>query len=467
MKSLTIYKLTKKLKHLFIFTFLLLVIFTVTSCKKNETIENPMAIVYKNNIPYILNVDGKTLSLEEYDEVLNSFDQYLGVKQDDKWGFIKNNGAVATKIKYDRIGRMAEDKAVVVEDGDTFIINPSGDVLYTFANNITSYSYFSNNKLIIEKDGLLGYLQYTPETSSFSISVEPTYQYADVYSEGFAVVGSLVEDKVMYNYINEQGTLLSETFIFNEAYPFHDGLGRVGNQTNTGLKYSYIKNTLNEQNEIQYLTDSKGSQISYDYAADFSNGIAFVANYNYYSNDSEDLNYYRWYSLVDVSGLYSYEYELQDIMKKIPKNFYPQSPIFIDNTLVFINGYRSSNVWNLYRFSEFKQINENDEYINLTRFNKIDFNIDENNDIIKQLLTANDWTIALAKSLLSSPYELKNLKYNSQLGCYIASAKISGDKVGMIKINVTPNTEDSGNSIDENLFQIEYFIVPIYDNIIY
>ena len=192
--------------------FIIIIVFTITSCGKNESIKNPIAIGYKNGIAYIINDAGDELSLEKYDKVADYFDAYIGVKIDNKWGFIKNTGEEITDIKYDRVCKMSENKAVVVEDSKTLIIDNSGKTLYTFSNGITSYSYFNENKLIIEKDGLLGYLEYNYSTSSFKILVEPTYNYADMFHEGFAAVGMFKDNKMKYSYLKEDGNLMFSEF---------------------------------------------------------------------------------------------------------------------------------------------------------------------------------------------------------------------------------------------------------------
>ena len=75
MKKLTI------IKPLILITLLLVCCF-FTSCKKEElTIENPIAIVYKDSIPYIINDKQETLSLEAYDSIVPYFDDYLIVKK--------------------------------------------------------------------------------------------------------------------------------------------------------------------------------------------------------------------------------------------------------------------------------------------------------------------------------------------------------------------------------------------------
>lgn len=465
----------KKIKHhsfnILSFIIAIILILTSSSCKKVEIIDNPIAIVYKDGVPYIINDKSQTISLEQYDFVDGNFDNYIGVKKNNKWGFIKNTGEPVTDIKYDKVGRMAENKAVVVEKGTTYIINEKGDILYTFKDKITSYSYFSENKLIIEKNGLLGYLEYNVDNSSFSILVEPQYIYADLYHEGFATIGMEINNNIKYNYLTSTGELFISEFIFDEASYFSCGLAKVG-FNNSSMKYSFLKSNLSDLNEPQYLTNSITNEIiSCDYAADFSNGIAFIAEYREYNAGmTEDMYNYRWYSMVDNSGNFSYEKLLGDIMKAVPKNFYPHSPIYIENVLVFINGYRSSNVWNFYRYTKYLQPNENNDFFEVELFDNkrnIGFNLTEEQQIVKELMKENNWTFALAKSILGSPAEANNFKYNEVLDCYIASVKISNDKMGIIKITAEPLTENIGNSLDTHYFKIEYVISAIYDNIIY
>lgn len=450
--------------------FIIIIVFTITSCGKNETIKNPIAIGYKNGIAYIINDVGDELSLEKYDKVADYFDAYIGVKIDNKWGFIKNTGEEITDIKYDRVCKMSENKAVVVEDGKTLIIDNNGKTLYTFSNGITSYSYFNENKLIIEKDGLLGYLEYNYSTSSFKILIEPTYNYADMFHEGFAAVGMFKDNKMKYSYLKEDGNLMFSEFNYDEASQFNDGYARVGTLIST-MKYKYLSNTLSEEGNPIYLTKQNSTQvIEYDYATDFSNGIAFVANYKRYSQgDTEDTLYYRWYTIVDTLGNFNYGDILANstIMKEVPKNFFPHSPIFVDDVLVFQNGYRSSNVWNFYRYTIYKQLNENDEYFSIYDFDEIDFNINQEQTVVKNVMKENHWTFELSKSLLSAPYEANNFKYNEITDSFIASVKISNDKMGIIKIVSTLMPEEKGNSLDTHQFKIEYIITPTYDNIIY
>ena len=475
---------TNKSKHYLLNTLsiilLFILTFTLTSCNKVETIDNPIAIVYQDGIPYILNNEGKTISLEQYDGVANYFDTYISVKKDNKYGFIKHTGEQVTKIKYDQVGRMSENKAVVVEENKTYIINNKGETLYTFKDNITSYSYFSENKLIIEKDGLLGYLEFNPKTSSFSVLVEPQYAYADLYHEGFATVGMNIENKIKYNYLTTNGSLFLTDFIFDEASSFSCGLAKVGTY-NFQMQYSYLKNTLTEDGKPQYLTNSATNQkIVFDYAESFVNNIAFVAENRKWANSTtEDTEFYRYYSIVDNEGNLNYENELFFILKESPKTFFPHSQLFIDDVLIFANGVRSAYGWQLYRYSSYIQESDNGD-VTLFKFEKaivesptakqtppFAFNLSDQMPIIRQIMEENDWTYQFTQGKLTSPSEINEIKYSESFGGYIASVKIQNDKMGIIKIYSVPFTTNKGNSLDTHQIKIDYIIPTIYDKIIY
>ncbi len=235
-------------RRTFISFILLISLLTIVSCKQVQTINNPIAIGYRDNEAYIINKEGQELSLEQYDEVLPVFSDYLMVKQNDKWGFISNTGKKITDIKYTRISQMKENKAVVVYKDKTQIINNKGEVIYNFSNGITSYGYFNENKLVIEKDGLLGYLKYNEKSNSFDILVDPIYKYADNFYEGKAAIGIDVNGVAKYSYLNEDGTLFFDQFIFNEADRFSCGYAKV--QLNNS--YEFVPSTPDWRNEYRY-----------------------------------------------------------------------------------------------------------------------------------------------------------------------------------------------------------------------
>ena len=118
-------------KKSFIFLFSLLIILTMSSCNKNKQtyINNAMAIVYKDNTPYLINEKKETFNLSEYDEIIEIFNEYIAVKKEGKYGFIDLTGKLVIDTIYDKVYPMYEEKAVVIKDESTYIINKDGNIM--------------------------------------------------------------------------------------------------------------------------------------------------------------------------------------------------------------------------------------------------------------------------------------------------------------------------------------------------
>ena len=69
MKSHIKIKYTIHLRKIISIIFLFLIAFTLSSCGKSESINNPIAIAYRDGIAYIINNQGDELSLEKYDKI--------------------------------------------------------------------------------------------------------------------------------------------------------------------------------------------------------------------------------------------------------------------------------------------------------------------------------------------------------------------------------------------------------------
>ena len=192
------YKTIKPIFKINIFLLIVTIIIIcscMTGCKTPEYLNGTIALGYRNNTYYLITSSHETFSLADYDDVKPVFGDYLMVQKKNKWGFIEKSGKQITKIKYDTVNPMDEDKAVVTLNGKTLIIDSKDQVIYTFSDNITSYSSFKDNILVIEKDGLFGYLKY--DGHNFTILAEPQYNYAGSYKGGYAVVGMRDANKVL------------------------------------------------------------------------------------------------------------------------------------------------------------------------------------------------------------------------------------------------------------------------------
>ena len=156
-------------QKIMILSILLLFLITIGGCNKKQTeyLTDPIAIVYKNNIPYIINSNDELFDLSKYDSIVPYFGDILIVKKNNHFGYIKNTGEEITEFIYDEAYPFSENKAVVAIENKFYIINENGNTLYTFDDNISSQSYFSNNYLVVHRDNYQGYLKYDENNNHF------------------------------------------------------------------------------------------------------------------------------------------------------------------------------------------------------------------------------------------------------------------------------------------------------------
>jgi hypothetical protein len=168
------------------------------------------------------------------------------------------------------------------------IINMQNEVLYTFPNNMHSSKLFSEDMLAVEVDGKFTYL-----TNNFEV-LNASYDYAADFINGYAVVGNMTEGKMQYGLIDKNlNVIIPLEYDFLDSY--NDGFVRVGNIINAlNNEYTYQFMRL----DGTFLSDNKGNVLTYDYALNFANGYALVANY------TVDAMYgtYKVYNFIDTTG---------------------------------------------------------------------------------------------------------------------------------------------------------------------
>lgn len=451
-------KETKQIHYLKKITLLLLLIctcITITGCKKKDYIENAIAIAYQDNVPYLIDTNNKRFSLAEYNEIIPVFGDYLTVKKKNKYGFIKNTGEVLIKPTYQYAGLMREDKAVVVKDNTTYIINLKGDIIYTFPNGYTSYSYFNENMLLIEKDGLLGYLKY--ENNNFIIMVDPIYHTANIFKDGFAAIGKKVDNNIKYSYLKNDGSLLFEDFQWDFAENFYDGWGRVI----VNDRYRYVKSETADDGSAIYLRKtSDNSVVSYQYAQHFENGYAVVANYSYKADTVNQ--YYKVFSFVDADGNTKYDTAIQNEAPSNPNAFWPSS-LTIFNDILFFRCAGNTGAWTIYYETLLENFyGEGDVTI---EFIHAEWMLSEDNEMLKQYMKENDLTFLSASSYFQFPLEIGSFKKLPGEDAIIALIRINGNKTALIKVTVETITTDDNKTTKQA--QIEYLFAPMYDNIVY
>ena len=351
--------LNKFLKKSLICTLSITSLISLNSCNKGPSkdyIDNAIAIVYQDEKPYLINTNKETYALDYYEEIEQSFNDYIAVKYEGKYGFIDKTGKQTVPTIYDKVYPMSEEKAVVIKDGVYQIIDCNGNTLYTFTDSVISESYFKEDHLIVNKNDLYGYLSYNKKDKSFTLS-EIKYDQVKPFHEGFAVVGKKateiiykedeegnlteeieeirVYENIKYNYVNTDFELLFDDFTFDYADSFYNNYAVVGyydtitspyyddNKTisTDGLMYKYITtvgttykfnyryvheywvyhgyNDKRLEKENIHLTD----ELYYPYVTSFKTDLAFVAKYRYNSHVN---NYVKEYMLVDLNGSMPY-----------------------------------------------------------------------------------------------------------------------------------------------------------------
>ncbi len=283
-------------KILFLTIILLL---TLTSCKKVDYINGAFAVVYKDDVPYLINKNMETFSLAEYDYIVPTFGDYLIVAKKIGvtyyYGYIDNTGLEIIAPTYNAAYPFSDGKAVVNDDGVTKIINLDNQVLYTFSEDSTSSASYANGLLRYEINQKYSYLNadFEPLTQ--------TFDYAEDFSDGIAVVGNIIEGHLKYGFINKSGEFtITDGCTADFLANYHDGLARVGTivddaQNPVVYKYSY----LNQNGEL--LTNSLGQVLSFDFALDFSESLAVVADYF----TEEGYGTYKIHKYLDTNGEFS------------------------------------------------------------------------------------------------------------------------------------------------------------------
>ena len=281
----------KFLKKSLICTLSITSLISLNSCNKGPSkdyIDNAIAIVYQDEKPYLINANKETYALDYYEEIEQSFNDYIAVKYEGKYGFIDKTGKQTVPTIYDKVYPMSEEKAVVIKDGSYLIIDCNGNTLYTFTDSVISESYFKEDHLIVNKGDLYGYLCYNKADKSFTLS-EIIYDQVKPFHEGFAVVGKK-ESEIIYKE-DEQGNLTEE---IEEIRVYEN------------IKYNYV----NTDFELLF------EDFTFDYADSFYNNYAVVGYYDtitspYYDDNktiSTDGLMYKYITKVGTSYKFNYRY---------------------------------------------------------------------------------------------------------------------------------------------------------------
>ena len=506
-------------QKIILITIVFISLLTITNCKKEKEtnyLENPVAIVYKNNTPYIINKNQELFDLSKYDTIVPYFGDILIVKKDNYFGYIKNNGEEITQFIYDEAYPFSEDKAVVSIDNQFYIISQSGTILYTFDEGISSQSFFTNGYLVVNRGEYQGYLKYNDEDNSFSYLIEEIktslsvenqtsdsefslldanfkYAYCGNFEDGYAVVGNINEDgELKYTHIDEEGNRLYD-LEWDFANNFSNGYAVVGNYTDYEVSvYCSNENRFDEEASTtvelmgyMYISptgnylgtesiDEVGNPIIipnvYALANDYTDSVALVARLLFYVTSYNNRHDYDFstndffynYEFLDLNGqpLFGNAFQAQNNWggnSIIYNNFFKLGDYYITTY------YRSA--WSV-KYTPTNDLNWSDP------FYEIKFDLKENTDNAYLLETfpwiqnyLNDFTTGKQEPLyvvdrVVNPYYLTDFKQSKYLDDkFVARAHTySGmdDSCGLIAISI----------VDNNL-QLSYIVAPLYENIIF
>lgn len=464
-----------------IILLLVVSLLTLVSCNTNKKeINNVVGIGYIGSDIYLLSNDNNSLLLEGYDLIEENIDEFMYVRKNGLFGYINIKGKEIIKPSFDRAFSMKEGKAVIIKDGSYHIINTSGKILYTLPANVTSTSYFSNNRLVVERDGKYGYLIYDENNNTFILPGEFPYTKALPFSEGYGVVAiceqseekDLPENKVKYNYLGLNGNLLFESYIFDDATSFKEGLAKVGVYTSrvrvesvgTGNQekpakyydmnvYSYI------DYEGSYLIDaSTGKKLECLYGTNICDGVITTAIFKYYINDSIVDNLFRDYKFYTRDGEVIYDECFTYTSHENINIFWPTNTVELGNNHIFGVGKQSVS-WNVVLAIK----GELD-------FKTINFKIDPTEAWVEELAHTYYTSTSFIESNVKYPYHLSDFKVpefsENKLPLTVAQVSFNDNgKYGLLQLNYDESILESETNIAK-AYSISYIIPPIYDRIV-
>jgi len=259
------------------FIILILLLLALSGCKAQPAYIDGFAVVYTDQSFYLIDLEGNTFSLAQYDDVVGEMGDYLVVRKGSKFGYIKHTGEEIVFPIYDMAMPFSEGLAVVQKNQQFQVINTLGEVLFDLPHGVESYSIYTDGLLVSSLNHQFGYID-----TNGDIAIDFEYDDAASFSEGKAAVGLFNEGVLKYAYIELPNEPLTD-FIYLSAGNFTNGYARVAVSKNSNDNYLY--GFINEFGDLVV-------PFTYEYALDFQDGLSVVANY-----------------ITKVGGRYSYTFK--------------------------------------------------------------------------------------------------------------------------------------------------------------
>lgn len=246
-----------------------------------ENFSEGMALVEQDDKWGFVNKEGEQVVIPIYDYAKSFSDSLASVKKDGKWGVINNSGEIVIPFTYSNIKNFSDGLAPAEVDNKWGYINKKGEKVIPFIYD--NAWEFNDGLAMVNKDNKSGYIN----TQGQEI-VPLKYSAGGSFSNGMASVcinyGYDGEMDNHYGFVNKKGEEVIPCMYQNESEEFCEGLTAVMKDG----KWGYI----NSHNEtvIPFI---------YDYASNFSNGVAKVEKngiYGFVDKNGKDTFYGEEYA---------------------------------------------------------------------------------------------------------------------------------------------------------------------------
>lgn len=155
---------------------------------------------------------------QKFDQETSLFSSgLLAVMEDDKWGYINEEGDVVIDFIYDRATAFYEDTAIVAIDFEYFLIDKLGNQVFT-----DRYEYIERS----DQDGYLFYVESVflgimhPDGTKLTEAIYDSSIYD--YEDGLF----LLSHEMKIGFIDDEGETVID-FSYDYAYPFSSGYAAV------------------------------------------------------------------------------------------------------------------------------------------------------------------------------------------------------------------------------------------------
>ncbi len=237
--------------------FLTLIFLALVSCNKNKVIEiNP------EEYPIKLNDDGKWGYFDINGEmIIDTNFKYKPTYFKDDYAIIRNNDG-----SYDYIGRQGglqglklKDATmfsnglacVVVNNGAPSYINEEFKTVFTLKDAEMAGVFSDGLARFQTMDGKWGFVNKTGE-----IVIKPSYDYAESFSDGLALVANESGKGIIAGFIDKSGNkVIPMSLVFQNLHSFHEGLAAFKENDGWGFLTKTGDKIIPANNKIEEVTD--------------------------------------------------------------------------------------------------------------------------------------------------------------------------------------------------------------------